>query len=1737
MEGNTKEEEKNNQQPQENIEGIDAQNEENKEIKKDEKQEKEKNEEKEKKEEKNEEGKKEEEKKDEKQEKEKKEEKNEEEKKEENQEKEKKEEKLEKEKLNQEKNEKEKNEEIEKQKKNELEKKIKEKIFIYFIGNHDENIPSEFELDKSEITSDLETLSEGNFSENNNNHKYSIYRFKISNFKPEDKKNAKIKLKYKINNKSYESKIEIKDFNFDFDFDIFLYDIKFKSDPPHYYKFSDHDTFKIYIKYLRENKLKQNSEENINLILSTIKFIICQKKYEFSFYFDIFKECFIIPISTKLIIEFDLNKIIGPGEIAKETIERNNVLYTYFKKTDEKISLIKDENDTMKFKDNIYTILLYFNYFFKKEAFMSLLNEDPKRDDIYPILLKHNIFKNIELSKELIGKLINLSSNFNELIIALSFNKDILIFLQIIQENFDKISDLYKKESSDSKKKLVINIDDFINTSDKDNLEEISKYYCNLLDSQLKSNNKIFIIFGKTLFEKYIKAFKQKNILYLFHLRKICQSNEKIYKVKDLDNIITKNGLELLKKKQLNNIEMLELINKGMQFKLFNKTNLDIFDGFDVSKFNDEFYKKWKEISWKEIFDNNQYIKFLERIAKNIKDMKNFKILLKLFNMSKDDESKEFHPKAISIMQNKYIDLLQNSSITEDEDEDEDKIEEKSKKYNTSSYDDLIELIFYSDKMEIDLDKFLDKLTNYFNEAVINDICSKLLEKDISSHMKDIITKFFIENENNGDPIILLQLIDKCPSLRLNILENFDKYMIKKEEFFRIEETQNIKLFRGLIERKLLENEFGLTEYVRNNVELISSLQQEIEEGNIYYSDILPFYVNNKNDELKKKLLLISLNDEESASKLEKKIDDYVKEIKEISKDLNLVFNDLRKYLFETEKKNINILSGIIEQINTGYLNCYEQNCKDQCQQLINTYKEKAQQRDLMKDSSFFITIYENERENNKIDIDSINQTEAKFDELKTIFSSQALNSLSKDTLRICINSIKGKNEQEISKEVDLLLEIFKKDLNNSEYNKDSIVHSLIILSKRKDVYNTSIAISEFIDKLGAKKTGLYSILKEIISNLKDCYLEEIISKDINYLKQYDIDIDILYNDNYKNNNYINILMRLKEQPDSIQFLLERSIDDCRKLQELVGEMDNAFLSSNDVLDLEKCVELMSKIGTIQTIKEMKDSDIINSFIKIIENYKNIEIYFNQYVNNFQELKNLFLYGLDKSEASKQKIALICHKSIFILKNVKNEFFKGNYYDDSNEEKESKDKKKIKEKKIDMDSLLELRDRAQLTKKVKGDEEEKKILENNKFFIEKVSEICKIHDLLYQIYMLGYPEEINIQIKINDFECKFSGLGKNYHDIILNLKTKLKELKKVQLEAYIKRPLIRFIYGRQFNMIYNYLIKAIEIKKISPFLKFLTNNLIKEENIDFNYKSTENLYEDLINNIENYLSQILLKNNLTIEDIYKDSIIKAKGKGYDFRGVFLYSCNQSNQIDKDLFHIYKYLTENIPIAQTVLLCNKETTNEELISFLYRAILCEFKSCFIIGGIELLEFDKKSKLLEVLNLLLSKDPNNMNSCLIILYTSKNTDIYKSLDLLKYKKILNLPKTIENLKINDDKTEIISSDESGVGKSTQIKLPIKEDNYIYFPFGGVFKREEVIERLKNLKIKNDSIIHLDLYDTDQNDLMMEFLFSILITKLYGQNEDIFYLSKEVGIKVEIPNGFIDFINKFPIIKIIS
>ena len=121
-------------------------------------------------------------------------------------------------------------------------------------------------------------------------------------------------------------------------------------------------------------------------------------------------------------------------------------------------------------------------------------------------------------------------------------------------------------------------------------------------------------------------------------------------------------------------------------------------------------------------------------------------------------------------------------------------------------------------------------------------------------------------------------------------------------------------------------------------------------------------------------------------------------------------------------------------------------------------------------------------------------------------------------------------------------------------------------------------------------------------------------------------------------------------------------------------------------------------------------------------------------------------------------------------------------------------------------------------------------------------------------------------------------------------------------------------------------------------------------------------------------------------------------------------------------------------------------------------------------------------------------------------------------------------------------------SGSGKTTTVKVMAESFSAAGIPVFYVDVKgdlatickegtpsESIDQRIKNLKLDDKCVLHLDLYDTDKITLMMEFLFSLLITRFYGENEDIFYLSKNIEIKVETPNSFIDFFEKFPILTL--
>ena len=413
----------------------------------------------------------------------------------------------------------------------------------------------------------------------------------------------------------------------------------------------------------------------------------------------------------------------------------------------------------------------------------------------------------------------------------------------------------------------------------------------------------------------------------------------------------------------------------------------------------------------------------------------------------------------------------------------------------------------------------------------------------------------------------------------------------------------------------------------------------------------------------------------------------------------------------------------------------------------------------------------------------------------------------------------------------------------------------------------------------------------------------------------------------------------------------------------------------------------------------------------------------------------------------------------------------------------------------------------------------------------------------------GYSENMKVIINIEDMKPEFKlddEVLKGYDECSERLNNIFYKTSETQIKYYKDKrtELIRYIYGRQFT-----LFKNSANNNLEPFLKYLTNDSIKAKNLDklsfeYNKELNEDKYICLMENINSFLTNFLAKNNITLEKIYEQNMVKKEFNG-EYKGLYtkLLEDEKGGEvqggIEEYILNWYYYLTNNIPMAQTLLLCNEETTSEEITAFLYRAFLCDYNVVFMVGKIESLEPEPRQTLTNLINSLFTLRGKKMNSCLVFAYSKKSESIVKYLEGIIGHKILERreAKPFEK-KLYDENVKIIFSDKPGVGKSTSIKLMVEKKKKIYkhFPFGGEFSRKDIIKRLSELNIIDEekTVIHLDLYDSRQTDLMKDFLYCFLVTKLYGQKENLFYLSKKVEIIIELPCGFINFFLKFPILN---
>ena len=1534
--------------------------------------------------------------------------------------------------------------------------------------------------------------------------------------------------------------------------------------------------------------LKKNNEADKLDILYNDSITTYSKKPSYHFLINIFIYVYNTKYCSTLLEKFANNYdiIIKKDNIVEESLEQYKEKFVEIYNNSSDIVSSNNLN-----KIDFYGLVICYLYNFLNEKYKDIIDKLYKKDKdvLFEILLKYKLYfkKQLNLDINLLEEMIIFALDKGFKVFknnALFYLQDTDTFLEIFEKNKEKIIGIEKFQAIELGK-----IDEF-----KDlNIEKILKNIEIIL--QFSEDKKLLLVnftkeFWNSIAKKYSEA-KIENIKICFKLREKLLKYHKVIKViNDLNNekkdnisFINKNVFEhqldksiihyISNSKNITNMEIIDLVKNYdiyyQEEEYERKREPKILDKIDIKKIDDKFKEKFEEMEFEKIFKNNlenYLLIFLNKINK----IDDFDGVLKLINIKKIGDKSSMFLKALK---NKYNLAINNCDFSP---EDIDGIIE-----NISN------LVYFICMNEKDINFLKDKIANsfIFEKNIKHKIYIKIInlcknngrdyddknylkeEKKIMSQKWKKIVKYlsdlYFQKLSSENLDYFIDFLGNLKEEEANDLieQNGDEYILIKNDFYKATDNFKIKLLK-LIKEKLpnIKNE---NRYIAKNLKVLGEIYQDIDNKKIKYTELILFNNSHNKNILIEKLNILHIflqNCANDGVEIYENLCNYYKNMVEKLDKLKDYRDTLRKYHEELNKNDITVIVSYISSLMDGNYENFEekssdiQNIIDQTTIIVNKvkkvensklfkifYKKNKDNNDIKDKNSLFDDTYEefieftkkieDKRDSNKFKIlESIQEYCDDFEiqnEIKKLFEDE------------------GKNNEELY--IFFNEKNFQNDLNAMFYFLDIFKHI------KNDIFKWKNKLEEFTREKNIK------IKKNILEEFKKAELYD-------YIKES--------NGNIKS-NYIQLFHFLNGKNQAIDFLFNHKINDIKYLFDKI-QPNNQRISMKEIADTMYCVGIFQEIKEKNTLKEIidylkeqvnsdKNDNIVldafksfsESFDRVIELNQNFDFSIHIYdeINEiikfakftFNKNNDEFKYGIKKGEYKALKIENI---------------------------KELKNKIQIKEEENIYDKGQNINAFIEKYKKIK-------------FFKDLSQNIEQIYDLMDFLRTKGstLPILIVVEIEYPKVQYFLGNTEKEFRDIyqfLSNAKTNI--IKKLE-SAYKQMTTIRFIYGKEIDSMLRHIEQNYYLK---PFLRYILNLTDCEKDLKTGKKESFRKVHDYIveysryndisfDIINKYIISLFQENNLSIEEHYKEISIK---KGNNLKGIYKY-LSESVSMEESIVQIFLDKVGKTPIAQNVLISNKETSPEEMQAFFNRAILCQYNTLFVVE-INNSFSDCQQKCMNIfINQLLtyknkkfneeneenevdkSNTSSYMESCLVFIYNIESDAFLNELKYIKINDLL-LKSNKHKLRGNSNrdrsnnisserdsfakqitsKTHIVQSVICGLGKSTKIRNQIKQSGkkYYHFPLGGnitkkkiFYKLERIIKNLSNKEKYKDIAIHLDLYETKENSVLNEFLFSFLITKFYSNDENIIYIPVNIEIYIEIPNCFNSFMKNNKILDL--
>ena len=1043
--------------------------------------------------------------------------------------------------------------------------------------------------------------------------------------------------------------------------------------------------------------------------------------------------------------------------------------------------------------------------------------------------------------------------------------------------------------------------------------------------------------------------------------------------------------------------------------KYKNNREVYIFDYVNFNRITEVFIKNFKSFNFEKMFEEN-ITDYINKITSKIENIQTFGNIIKLINEKeiKEEKQKDY----FRILEDKYKLIIKKDIISMKGEKELEKLIKIIAEFVSKLF------LFYNDN------RFLDEEISSMDDKIKSLIYIELItiyNQEEYKKQKDRIFEIYlekIETEEGRENVIKLiqrlkdddkkffiyeKLLKKCQFTKDDFFSNYENYKIQtlcllNKELKEESKNEDQKKEEGKDKKKeeqsnilnILEAQNG-NEYAEYLVKILDKILKDLDKGAIVKKDLEKFLNIKRPKNVPQKFEedpAIKEKGKEDENNNTNKVEEneYVKEKLELLTLIVSTYSPKTKYAdykstIEKINENVELLKFIKDSLMIFHRNKYNDNIKQitiildeienspvqkfKTEDTKKTIERLVEQRTLcdeikkVKDFLLFKKIFENAQ-----GIDQAERFEdatRKLVELKELFKNNSKN------IEVIFN-----NEKFLIIFKDIKEELSRKTENKSEEFVDQMIKYFKIEDKK--------VIKDLKMIINSKK---YEMIVKSIKYFFDIFFEKFSKKNLSWPKNitlFEMNLKTLENtlkelkraeiyDHEQNSPYYRVFTSIYAKREAIDFLIDKINLNVKNLRiKLIDKLDPTNHSIS-VKDIDDTIEYLTKFK--EFVKFDDNNDILKC-IKLLdeERIKTIENFSKKFGSIIE------LYNKNENEKPFQKVYDIIHDASLLL-NLDYEDF--GY---------TVDGKFIKIK--DIEELIKLKNKINIQPQKKTNKpneksqtkeiKEKDIIEEKcdklLFYKNVEADLEIIYDKINILRMKGFniPIAINVDIKYPEITYKLNVQEKKF-DKIKDYLFKVKNDYENQLNTiYENEKYLRLLYGKLFRKVKLHQEGNGEISELVRYILNKTSNKDKIQDGDlYNEKlgkDFEDQYNDYMKKIFVHISQYLIslfkKNDSNLQKHFDDMKIIKKDK---FKGIAIKKCTKIS-MEEYILGLFMEKLGKLPIAQNILICSNETSIEEIQSFLYRAILCESNTLFVVEILESFSNFQHNKMYSYIDKLLS-----------------------------------------------------------------------------------------------------------------------------------------------------------------------